>query len=220
MSISQLIDHNVPVLAPEETIAAALDVIDNSSFDGLPVVSDDDYLAIVTEDSLLGLEDTNIMLAESGLMHYKPFVTSYAHPFEAISLLHHGMLPVLPVIDADNNKYMGSITKDMLIGYVATNSGIANPGGILVLEVHPRNYSMYEIARICENEDTVILTMHSKANDRGMIEVALKLNRTVLDAVVSSFELHKYMVLEVHGAERDADDIAGKYSLLMNYINM
>jgi hypothetical protein len=97
---------------------------------------------------------------------------------------------------------------------------ISNPGGILVLEIPPRNYSMYEIARICENEDVIILAMHSRTNERGMLEITMKLNRTVLDAVVASFERHNYHAVEVFGRETNKEDILSKYNLLMNYINM
>ena len=125
----------------------------------------------------------------------------------------------MPVID-NEHKYLGSIDRESLLTHVAENSGISSPGGVLVLEIPPRNYSMYEIARICENEDVILLAMHSRTNERGMLEITMKLNRTVLDAVVSSFERHNYHVTEVYGKETDNEDIIGKYNLLMNYINM
>jgi ferric-dicitrate binding protein FerR (iron transport regulator) len=53
-----------------------------------------------------------------------------------------------------------------------------------------------------------------------MLEVTLKLNRTVLTAVVASFERHSYHVISVYGEETNREDITGKYNLLMNYINM
>ena len=66
----------------------------------------------------------------------------------------------------------------------------------------------------------VITNTQVHTNEQGMLEVTLKLNRTVLDAVVSSFERHNYTVKEVYGTETNNEDIVGKYNLLMNYINM
>ncbi len=134
--------------------------------------------------------------------------------------MHEAALPVLPVVDSEHHKYLGCVTKETLLGYIADTSGINNPGGVIVLEIPPRNFSMFEIARLCENEDVVIINMQSRTNERAMLEVTLKLNRTVLDAVVSSFERHNYHVLEVYGKDSDPNDIADKYNLLMNYINM
>ncbi len=219
MGIELLIAHSVPSLSPADTVGRALEILEEHKLNGLPVVSEDEYLALVTEDSLLEHDNHDEQLSETGLLQYKPAISPYAHPFDALGIMHQAMLPVLPVIDAEN-KYMGSITKENLIGYLAEKSGLANAGGVIVLEILPRNYSMYEIARICENEDVILLAMHSRTNELGMLEITLKLNRTVLDAVVSSFERHNYHVLEVYGKETNDEDIIGKYNLLMNFINM
>ncbi len=128
-------------------------------------------------------------------------------------------LSVLPVID-NEHKYIGSVTKDTLLNYIIGNSGIDTPGGIIVLEVAPRDYTLYEIARICENEDVVIMNTQVHADEQGKLEITLKLNRTALDPVVSSLERHNYHVKEVYGEDIKNEDIEGKYNLLMNYINM
>jgi hypothetical protein len=57
-------------------------------------------------------------------------------------------------------------------------------------------------------------------NEQGMLEITLKLNRSSLEAVAASFERFKYHVKAVYGERIDNEDIAGKYDLLMNYINM
>ena len=219
MTIEKLIAHSLPALSPNDTVARALEILEDNHIKALPVVVEEDYQGLVTEDHLLEIEDVESKLSDTHLLQYKPAVSSFSHPFEAISAIHQARLAVLPVLDGDQ-KYLGCIDRDSLIAYVAENSGINNPGGILVLEIPPRNYSMYEIARICENEDVIILAMHSRTNEAGLLEITMKLNRTVLDAVVASFERHNYHAVEVYGRETNKEDILGKYNLLMNYINM
>ena len=107
-----------------------------------------------------------------------------------------------------------------MLKYITENSGISSPGGILVLEIAPRDYTLVAIARICENEDVMIMNTMVHTNDKGMLEVTLKLNRSSVEALVSSFERYNYHVKEYFGEENHDDDIAGKYNLLMNYINM
>jgi len=219
MNTEQLISIAVPTLLPEDTGNKALALMEENNLTQLPVVADDNYIALVQESDLLDWKDTGEALSKSDLLNYKPAILASSHPFEALRLTHQMNLSVLPVMDRDH-KYLGAITKDMLLKYITENSGINTPGGIIVLEIAPRNYTLYEIARICENEDVVIMNTQVHANEQGMLEVTIKLNRSSVEAVVSSFERHSYQVKEVYGEESNSDDIAGKYNLLMNYINM
>ncbi|GAA4466724.1 hypothetical protein GCM10023093_21260 [Nemorincola caseinilytica] len=219
MSIERSVSLSTPTLSPADTIGKALQMMDEHKMAALPIVSDEEYIALVTEDHLLEAADDSVALDDPGMLQFRPAISSLSHPFDALRIMYEAKLSVLPVINTEN-KYMGSITKDTLIDHFATQTGISSPGGILVLEVSPRNYSMYEIARICENEDVAILGMQLHTGQEGMLEVTLKLNRTVLDAVVASFSRHNYHVTEVYGRESDKEDMLEKYNLLMNYINM
>ena len=219
MNLQQLISPAVPVLSPDDTGTHALEQMGKSNFTELPVVSEDNYIALIQENDLLDWGAPDSKLSTADFLNYKPAISSSSHPFEALRILHQMNLDILPVIDHEL-KYIGAVTKDTLLKYLAENSGIDNPGGIIVLEIAPRNYTLYEIARICENEDVIILNMQVHTNEVGMLEVTIKLNRTALSAVVSSFERHDYRVKEVYGEDSKDEDIAGKYNLLMNYINM
>ena len=219
MTIEQLISPSVPTLHPDDTGNRALDIMDEAKLSELPLVNNDEYIVLVKESDLLEWEHPEAALSTAGSLNFKPAIPASAHPFEAIRIMTQAELDILPVI-SEELKYLGAVTKDMLLKYIAENSGIDNPGGIITLEIAPRNYTLYEIARICENEDVVILNMQVHTNKQGMLEITLKLNRSAISAVVSSFERHSYHVVNVFGEELNRDDITGKYNLLMNYINM
>jgi len=219
MSVAQLISSEVPVLLPSDTGYIALASMEENHFPQLPLVTDDQYTALIQESDLLDWKEPQEALSKSHFLNYKPVIQSFSHPFDALRLMHQMNLSILPVVD-NEQKYLGAITKDSLLKYIAERSGLDTPGGIIVLEIAPRNYTLYEIARICENEDAMIVNTQVYTNENGLMEVTLKLNRTVLDAVVSSFERHKYIVKQVYGSENNNEDIESKYNLLMNYINM
>jgi predicted transcriptional regulator len=219
MNIDQLISPLVPTLLPSDTANHALELMEDTDLAELPVVLEEGYVALVQEHDLQDWDKPEEVLSAGALMNYKPAIAASSHPFEGMRIMHQMNLSVLPVIDHEQ-KYIGSVTKDKLLAYMTENSGIDNPGGIIVLEIPPRNYTLYEIARICENEDVIILNLQVHTGDQGMLEVTLKLNRSSLDAVVSSFERHSYRVKEVYGDENKKDDITDKYNLLMNYLNM
>ncbi len=219
MRIEQLISPSVPTLDPSDTGDRALDMMQENNLTQLPMVSEDNFLALISETEVFDWATPEAALSTSEFTNYKPAIRSGAHPFEAMRIMHEMNLVILPVIDLEQ-KYLGCVTKDSLLKYITENSSILTPGGIIVLEVAPRNYTLYDIARICENEDVTIMNMQVMVNELGMLEITLKLNRSSVDAVVSSFERHNYTVKEAYGESINDDDITGKYHLLMNYINM
>jgi CBS domain-containing protein len=219
MDSEHIVSPAMPTLAPEDTADRALALMEDNKLSHIPVVAADNYIGLVSENELLDLPDPGAPLTQTDLLHYRPAILGGAHPFDAFRLMHDMNLSALPVIDRDH-KYIGCITREGLIKYMTENSGFNMPGGIVVLEIAPRNYTMVEIARICENEDVTIVNTMVRPNDAGMLEVTLKLNRTSIEVVVSSFERHGYHVKEEYGADHLDDDVTEKYHLLMNYIKM
>ena len=215
----RLLSPLVPILNPKDTISKALDIMDENDFSQLPVVVDENYLGLLKENELMDFDKPELEISESGLLIFKPAISLSSHPYEALRIVNEMNLGVLPVIDGEN-KYAGSVTKDSLLKYMAEKSGLEAPGGIIVLEMERNNYSLYQIARICENEDVTVINAQIYTTPVGMIEVTLKTNRTALDPLVSSFERHGYAVKEVFGETKDMEDLMGKYNLLMNYLNM
>lgn len=219
MSLVQLISTLVPTINPTDSGNRVLDIMEENHITQLPIIVDDKYVALLQENDILEWEHPESNISESNLLQFKPAIQAEAHPFEAFRLAHQMQLNVLPVINSEN-KYLGAITPASLVKYFTENSGIDSPGGIIILEILPRNYSMYQIARICENEDVQILTSQVQTYENGVLEVTLKLNKTNLGAVISSFERHEYAVKAVYGDNTRYDDLMDNYRLLMNYLNM
>lgn len=219
MSMMRLISPLVPTLSPNDTGSRALALMEEHKLTELPVVMDEGYTALVKEDDLIDWATPERILQDAEFLTYKPAILSTAHPYEALRIMVQMELDVLPIINFDQ-KYLGAITKETMLKYVADNSSTEIAGGIIVLEMEARNYSLYEIARICENEDVTIMNSQVYTTAEGTMEVTIKTNRTALDAVTSSFERHDYRIKEVFGDQKNMEDVMGKYNLLMNYLNM
>ena len=220
MVIEQLISPIVPTLLPSDTGTRALFLMEENNLTQLPLVVEHKYMALVQENDVLDLDNTVSPLSAGDLFDYKPAVFASGHPFEALRVAHQQNLSIVPVVD-NQNTYLGSITRNDLLKYITENSGLDSPGGILVLEIEPRNYSLHEIARICESEDVIIISTQLFTNrDSGKIEVTIKTNRNDLAGVVQAFERYNYVVKEVFGEQNSHEDLLDRYKLLMNYINM
>ncbi len=219
MVIEQLISP-VPTLLPSDTGNKALHLMEENNLTELPLVLEEKYMGLVQENDVLDWAKPESPLSVADFLEYRPAVFANGHPYDALRMAHQQNLSVVPVVD-NENKYVGSITRNDLLKYITENSGLDNPGGIIVLEIDPRNYSLYEIARICESEETIIISSQLYSNvATGKLEVTLKTNRSHIEAVAAAFERHSYKVKEIYGERSEHDDALDRYQQLMNYINM
>ena len=191
MVIEQLISP-VPTLLPSDTGNKALHLMEENNLTELPLVLEEKYMGLVQENDVLDWAKPESPLSVADFLEYRPAVFANGHPYDALRMAHQQNLSVVPVVD-NENKYVGSITRNDLLKYITENSGLDNPGGIIVLEIDPRNYSLYEIARICESEETIIISSQLYSNvATGKLEVTLKTNRSHIEAVAAAFERHSY----------------------------
>lgn len=218
--MEQLISPIVPTLLPTDTGSRALFLMEENNLNQLPLISDEKYMALVQENDVLDWKTPESPLNKADFLNYRPAVFASGHPFEALRVAHQQNLSVVPVVDNENN-YLGAITKDSLLKYMTENSGVDNPGGIIVIELHPRDYSLSEIARICESEDVIITSVQlTPGKENGKLEITLKANKNDLQGLAASFERHEFVVKQVFGEQSHYEDVLDRYKLLMNYINM
>lgn len=220
MSLKKIIAYEVPTLEPTYTAEKILQVMEENNLQQLPVVANEQYIALLREDDLLDWETPEKPISSSDFMRFSPAVFSENHPYDALKLAYNQNLSVVPVIDQQNN-YVGAATRETILNFMAENSGLENPGGIIVLEMKPLDYSLYEIARICESEDVTIISTQLYTNKAtGNLELTIKTNRASLDGVAGTYERFGYTVKELYGEHTHKDDLIDRYNLLMAYINM
>lgn len=220
MLLNQLISPDVPLAAPNDNIDYINSLFFASKLQQIPVVENGRYLGLIDIKEIQNHEEDPEEMNPHFYEGFRPAISINAHPFEALRVLHLHDLSVLPVI-LDDNEYAGSLTKDSLLNYLIDNISIDVNGGIIVLEMEPRNYSLSQIARICESEQVLILGAQVKTNVlTSKLEVTLKTNSTDLAAVIQSLERFEYTVLDTYGDQKLETDIVDRYKLLMNYIYM
>jgi hypothetical protein len=117
---------------------------------------------------------------------------------------------------------MGVITTSDLIRYMAGLSSVDQPGGIIVLEMIERDYSLSQIAQIVESNNIKVLSMYiTSPADSTRLEVTLKVNTTDLMAVIRTFERYNYDIKTWVTTDDSIDQFyAERFDLLMKYLNM
>ncbi len=220
MLTRELISTIVPVLHPMDTGAKALRLMNEFHLTQLPLVVDNKYQQLIEEDDVMDWEDPDLLLETSGDNTFKPAVSEQAHLFEALKIFSDFKLTSLHVVSREG-EYLGVITRDSLLLALSGYNAVKEHGGIIALEVDPRDYSLTEIARIAESNDVTLLSVNTLTiPTNGRLEVVLKTNRQELSGLVATFERFNYTIRYLVTEEQEEDLLKKNYDLLMNYISM
>ena len=219
MNARELIS-TVPILQPSDAGAKALRLMNEYHLTQLPMVVENKYMALIEEDQIMDLEDPDLLLESLQYNGTRPAIMETAHLFEALKLFYEFKLSALPVVTKEN-EYLGLITKDNLLAALAQYNGVKEAGGILALDMDPRDYSLSEIARIAESNDVTLLSVNTITDAAtGKLEVLLKTNRQELHSLIATFERFSYNIKYTFSEEQEEDLLKKNYDLLMNYISM
>lgn len=220
MFAAELISNIIPPLSTFDTVQKAMDRMSEFKLYHLPIVSDGQFLGLISEDELIEARDPQTPLGSLSLTILNSFVFEGAHVYEVMRLFNLLQLSIVPVLDANKN-YLGVVSLNTLLNFTAETYAVKEPGGIIVLEISNRNNSLAHMAQIVEADNAQILS--SSVNsfpDSTKLEVTLKINKTELSTIIASFERYNYEVRAVFNNTQNDDGSADRFNSFMNYLNV
>lgn len=220
MLTAELINNNIPRLQLQDTIGKALRLISDYKVTHLPVVSDNNYLGMISEDDLLDADDEKLsieILQESFLLSS---VKANVHFLNAVNYSNQFETSLVPIVDAAN-ELAGVVTSVDLLKTLGNFSGANEIGGIIVMEMERLHFAISEISRIVESNDATILHLNTTTHpDTGLLTVTLHLNKKEITAIIAAFERYEYTIIFNFGDEKFEDNIDTNYRHLMNYLDI
>ena len=221
MVAKDLISEVVPSLKTSDSGQTALNWMEIFRISHLPIVNNQDFLGLISDTDIYDMNQPEEPIGNHSLTLLKPFVTTEQHLFEVIGLASRLKLTVVPVLD-DKNHYKGVITTTDLVRYLAGISSMDQPGGIIVLELIERDYSLSQIAQIVESNNVKDLSMYvTSPPDSTKLEVTIKVNTNDLASVIRTFERYNYDVKTWVTSDDSMDKFySERFDLLMKYMNI
>ncbi|MFK7796895.1 MAG: CBS domain-containing protein [Aureispira sp.] len=220
MYASTLISYSVPPLKLTDTGDKALAWMNDFHVRHLPVVEDGELLGILSEDEVLNFAVADQTIRESDVVLLEKYVPANKHLYDIMRLIVNDNLTVIPVLD-EEEEYLGLITVENLIRKLADTGSITHPGGVLVLSMAPRDYSLSEISRLIEAENTIILSSFiSSPYGTNQLELTLKLNKEDLKHVIATLERFDYEIKSAFYESEIIDTLQDRYEGLMRYLDV
>ena len=220
MNIRQVITGGDYAINPTDSIRYALDKMADLRLTQLPVVKNGIFLGSVSYEVVANLAHADQPLEDAGITYQHTHIYGTQHLFDAVLFFQLYQLDLLVVVD-EQHTYLGSVTPLDLINTLSQTMSMHQPGGIIVLEMGYRDNALSHIAHIVESDNAQILNSYVQTfSDSSRLEVTIKINKSNISSIVSSFLRHDYTVKATYNDGSSRDDSRDRYEQLMNYINM
>ncbi len=202
-----MISDVIPALKTSDTGITALNWMDIFKVSHLPIVNDEEFLGLISENDIYDLNMPEEPLGNHQLSLLRPYVTEDQHVFEVMEVLSRLKLSLVPVLDNTKN-YLGVITLMELLHYFAELSGLQHKGGIVVLEMNSNDFSMAQVSQIVEGNDAKILASYITTHPNStQMELTLKLNVTDLTSIKQTFDRYNYNLVGAYMKHDDETDL-------------
>ncbi len=220
MRAKDIISKLVMPLKPGDPASLALNWMEDLGVMHLPVVDKGHLLGLLRNSDLYSMDDLEKPIGEFRLPLNRIYVTAEVHFYEVLRLAATEKLSLIPVLDL-HNRYLGSITQADMIQTMASFTSLTQPGGIIVLELSPQQYSLAEISRIVEANDAKILGAElSSAVDSTKLEVTIKVNVMDLSSIIQTFTRYDFIIKASYAEESQYDALLSeRFEALMRFLN-
>lgn len=221
MVAKDLISEVIPSLKTSDLGQTALNWMEIFRISHLPIVNNQEFLGLISDADIYDMNQPDEPIGNHALTLFKPYVTTEQHIFEVIGLASRLKLSIVPVLD-NKNHFKGVITTNDLIRHIAGFSSMDQPGGIIVLELIERDYTLSQIAQIVESNNVKVLSMYiTSPPDSTKLEVTLKVNTGDLVSVIRTFERYNYEVKTwVTNSDSMDNFYSERFDLFMKYLNI
>ncbi|MBU1368208.1 MAG: CBS domain-containing protein [Bacteroidetes bacterium] len=220
MIAKHMITDGVIPLKTSDSARTALSWMEDLRVMHVPIVNETSFLGLVSEFDVYDYKDFDEPLGNIELSLNAPYIFDDQHIFDALKVMHAYKLSLIPVLDEHHN-YLGCITLQSLLEHFASSFAVAEPGGVIVMEVSARDFVLSEIARIVESNDAKILSMFTQTDaNSSQLQLSLKLNRIDIEPILQTFNRFQYNIVASFSERTDQDDLRDRFDSLMNYLNI
>lgn len=221
MIAKELLTEELIPLKTSDSGAIALGLMDEYRVSHLPIVNDRDFLGIISDTDIYNLNSFEDPAGNHALSISGAYIYDYQHLYEVIETFTRLKLTLLPVLDT-NGHYLGVITLGNLVYHLNRMISNDNPGGVIILEINDKDYSLTEIAQIIESNDAKVLSLYiTSVPDSTKLTVTIKINKIDIAPVLQTFHRYDYSI-KASFSDKDSynEGLQERYDSLMNYLNI
>ena len=217
MFAKDCIDTSIPYIRLTDTIGYALELMQEYKVENLAVVENTIFIGAISEILLLECDD--LLKIDSIHDRFQQHKTlEETHLFDVLKKSTENSTYFLSVVNSEN-EFIGITTPQKLLNVLMLNSSLGTSGGIIVLELETKDYSLTEISKIVESNNAMILqSMMTTSVNQHLMQVSLKINKNDLKDIQLTFERYRYTVIAVIHQSEYETQLKERFDGLMKYL--
>jgi acetoin utilization protein AcuB len=220
MLTRELLSQTIPSLRPDDKVYQALLWMNENHVMHLPVVEEDRYLGLISEEDLLQAANDNLPVSSLQQSYADISVKEDDHFLKAVRLAADTGLSIVPVV-TEENELTGTVSYNDLLKFSADFMSLSEPGGLIVLEMDSNQYSFNEISKLVETNDAQITQLNTSIDpETGLMQVTIRINKPEVSDIVATFQRYEYSVKYFFGEELYTNELKSNYDNLMNYLKI
>jgi acetoin utilization protein AcuB len=218
MLTRDLISNSIPYLHKEDKVHHALQLMNDYHILHLPVVENENYLGIISEEQLLQSDDENT-LGQLAITDGNTSVQANDHFLRAIQTAVINNISIVPVVE--EKQLLGIVTYHDLLRNASDFMSLNDPGALIVIEKPNQDYSFSEINRIVESNDAHITQLNTlTVPETGITQITIRISKMEVSDIISTFQRYEYNVKYYFGEELYENELRNNFDNLMNYLEV
>ena len=221
MIAEELINHMIPPLKLKDDAHKAMLWMEELRSNELPVVDNERFVGLITEDIILEANDVEKSVADLEPVGINCYVSKGSHFYEVLKTASDHGVQMVGVVD-DEGKYIGVITVQDTITSFAQSAAVQLPGGIVVISIKQIDYSLAEISRLIEENNAKVLSASVKEDelDPSRIKLTIKINRLDLTSIIATLERFDYKIIARFQEPKIMDDKKDRIDMFLRYLDI
>lgn len=221
MQAYEFINNLIPPLKLTDKGKMALSWMEEIRTNVLPVVDQGKFQGLISDVLIYTLNNPDMTIGEMQPEYLSCFVYQDKHIYDVMRVASEHRTNMVAVLNRENT-YIGVVTLEDAISAFADSLSIQSQGSVLVLSLYMTDYSLHDIARIIEGENTKILSsfITSDPLDDSKIKLTLKLDKSELRHVKATLERFGYKLIDHYQEESGITGEQDRIDNLLRFLDI
>ncbi|WP_297336593.1 CBS domain-containing protein [Algoriphagus sp.] len=221
MQAYEFINNLIPPLKLTDKLKMALAWMEEIRTDVLPVVDQGKFLGLLRDEMIFDQNNPDENVGSLEPESANCWVFSDKHIYDVLKASAEHQSNVVAVLDRELS-YLGVVTMEDAISAFADSLSIQSQGSVLILSMNMTDYSLAEICRIIESENTKVLSsfISNDPLDDSKIKLTLKLDKPELRHIKATLERFGFKILDHYQEETGVSSEEDRIGNLLRFLDI